>query len=495
MPYNASNNITVGGDWLPLVYETSYVPPSPPEEPPCNPRWKCGAWSDCESGIEKRTCNDDNMCGKGSAGLPPELENCSIINPNTCEESKTCFKNCVSEVIAYGNWSSCTNGIQEREVTYLFTCEGGVSFTNVSTSFTPCSVKPLTLIYSPLNLELKIPVNETLEFSVKAIDKSVIYPEFPLIKIRWYVDEKLIKEDASKKELESKYLKKFESNTTIKAEAVQENYSSTNITWKIETLPIKCIENWKCNWTHCDENYYKYPVECVDLNKCGTNWKMPGPEKCYCRPNLTCTEWSECKVDYEFSDVFQEKYIKEGKQKRVCNDTNFCLKPMFEEYRICSISIPISVKSTRWCNETFIEIYTKADNRLVSRLREKEALNISRVELSLVEPELKGYCSYCFDGIKNYDEEGVDCGGGNCPECIPPYPGDKFAIIKIIIEVLITLGIAYFIFSMSYDFIKILTTEKEVAPIIFEAPKEVIIKKKPSKKFLKELKKLRRKKH
>jgi hypothetical protein len=36
-----------------------------------------------------------------------------------------------------------------------------------------------------------------------------------------------------------------------------------------------------------------------------------------------------------------------------------------------------------------------------------------------LEGDFSGYCGYCYDGIKNYDEEGVDCGGDSCPACVP----------------------------------------------------------------------------
>ena len=40
------------------------------------------------------------------------------------------------------------------------------------------------------------------------------------------------------------------------------------------------------------------------------------------------------------------------------------------------------------------------------------------ININFVMTKFEGYCDYCFDGIKNYDEEDIDCGGPNCPPCL-----------------------------------------------------------------------------
>jgi hypothetical protein len=35
----------------------------------------------------------------------------------------------------------------------------------------------------------------------------------------------------------------------------------------------------------------------------------------------------------------------------------------------------------------------------------------------LIVTNFTGYCEYCYDNVKNYDETSVDCGGPNCPVC------------------------------------------------------------------------------
>jgi hypothetical protein len=88
------------------------------------------------------------------------------------------------------------------------------------------------------------------------------------------------------------------------------------------------------------------------------------------------------------------------------------------------VSVPIDAKTTEWCQETYVEVYEKDTNKLVSRVKESEIqfTDLSRVDISFISGEFTGYCDYCYDGIKNYDEERVDCGGPNCPSCIDEEP-------------------------------------------------------------------------
>ena len=46
-----------------------------------------------------------------------------------------------------------------------------------------------------------------------------------------------------------------------------------------------------------------------------------------------------------------------------------------------------------------------------------EESNLNRIDISFVAAEGKGNCDYCFNKIKDYDEEEVDCGGQYCNKC------------------------------------------------------------------------------
>ena len=42
---------------------------------------------------------------------------------------------------------------------------------------------------------------------------------------------------------------------------------------------------------------------------------------------------------------------------------------------------------------------------------------INNAEVIFLVGNFSGYCGYCYNGVKDYDETGIDCGGSNCPSC------------------------------------------------------------------------------
>ena len=136
-----------------------------------------------------------------------------------------------------------------------------------------------------------------------------------------------------------------------------------------------------------------------------------------CIPNWECSYWSECKVDYDIDGIISgtSSFEKPNEQERICIDINGC-EPNKIQKRECG-KVPIELKKEEWC---FIEHTVVLDNgKEVARIRPVLKQGIPRVDIdvgelmSLAEQE---FCWYCGDGIQNYDETGVDC-GGSCPEC------------------------------------------------------------------------------
>ncbi len=60
-----------------------------------------------------------------------------------------------------------------------------------------------------------------------------------------------------------------------------------------------------------------------------------------------------------------------------------------------------------------------------------------------------GYCPWCYDGIKDYDEESVDCGGSGCKACVeaevPEKMDEKTYILIYIIIIVLLAGIIYYL--------------------------------------------------
>jgi hypothetical protein len=180
-----------------------------------------------------------------------------------------------------------------------------------------------------------------------------------------------------------------------------------------------CVEKWECEWSKCS-NGYAVP-ECRDLNRCGTSYNIPKKLACdvrgSCTPDIVCEGWSECDIDYSFIDLVSGVQNLEGTRSRVCSDKNSCAEPSFET-KNCSVGVDIYTRRMRKCGIEFIGIYNKLTNDLISRI------DIGDVNNPHLNIDLDGgdqnYCDYCFDGVQNGDETGIDC-GGSCEVCETKY--------------------------------------------------------------------------
>jgi len=178
-----------------------------------------------------------------------------------------------------------------------------------------------------------------------------------------------------------------------------------------------CVESWECEWGGCEYGWSS--PKCLDLNSCGTSFevpaKLPCEERGKCIPEVVCSDWSECDVDYDFEDLVGKDEVKEikGGKSRICVDKKGCVETVKEE-AICSISIDIYTKRLERCGYNYIGVYDVLDDSTLAILQEGSAGNNF---LNIYFDDQDGiYCDYCFDGERNGDEEGIDC-GGSCKEC------------------------------------------------------------------------------
>jgi len=183
----------------------------------------------------------------------------------------------------------------------------------------------------------------------------------------------------------------------------------------------ECVESWQCQWSKCMGGFTT--PTCVDLNNCGTDYDAPKKIRCFnskCTPNIYCSTWSNCEVDYNFLDLvnLQLNDIK-GIKRRTCRDKNSCAEDI-EEVSQCSIGVDIYTKTFENCGIEFIGVYNCLDDSLIARI-EQGTENNPYLNIILDEEKENLYCDYCFDGILNGDEEKVDC-GGSCISCKEKYP-------------------------------------------------------------------------
>jgi hypothetical protein len=183
-----------------------------------------------------------------------------------------------------------------------------------------------------------------------------------------------------------------------------------------------CRESWQCEWSSCIDGN-SVPT-CIDKNSCGTEYSKPKEVDCgikKCTPDLQCGNWSNCKTNYEFNDLNSGIQNLEGIKSRLCEDKNNCVNSQYETQN-CSMKLNIYSKSVVWCGKKYIEIYDKTTNKMLSRIKNDKQGNLPLIEISLdidsskIGDSTQDYCDYCFNGIKDNDEQGVDC-GGSCKEC------------------------------------------------------------------------------
>jgi len=184
----------------------------------------------------------------------------------------------------------------------------------------------------------------------------------------------------------------------------------------------ECVEEWSCDWGDCIDGFME-PV-CSDLNNCGTEFDKPGVMSCdtqeVCRPDVFCEGWGECVVDYGLLDLVGKDIGRlNGVRSRVCSDRSGCVEARKEEEN-CSIGVDIYVKKFSKCGEDFIGIYNSLNDNLIARIKEGD--DEPYMDIYFDDRGNETYCDYCYDGILNSDEDGIDC-GGSCMPC-----GEKYKI-------------------------------------------------------------------
>ncbi len=126
-----------------------------------------------------------------------------------------------------------------------------------------------------------------------------------------------------------------------------------------------------------------------------------------------CSYWDECHVVYNLDDIINKGVLLNGQQERLCKDKNNCEFDVTER-RVCDSSVSIILKKVEVCEIEYLEVSDKESN-LISRLNLVE----NRLNIQFILDKSR-YYPYCFNNIKDCDEDGVDCvleSGGSCPVC------------------------------------------------------------------------------
>jgi len=129
-----------------------------------------------------------------------------------------------------------------------------------------------------------------------------------------------------------------------------------------------------------------------------------------CSADFVCSDWGACYADYTLRSLFSEDAIN-GISYRYCKDNNQCF-PDLVDSKDCSNQINITTRIQTWCNKEYLEVLD-GYGRVLARVDNNKFKNYLDVSLNI---DNTGYCYYCHDGKKDFDETGKDC-GGSCMSC------------------------------------------------------------------------------
>jgi len=226
-----------------------------------------------------------------------------------------------------------------------------------------------------------------------------------------------------------------------------------------------CVANFKCGlWSSCVDGIQTR--SCSDDNNCGIadyieeqvcgieaesvdefEDELPFIESMKeglgglfgggdCNSDFVCGEWNECRAVYTLDEIVKEKVLLKGEQSRDCVDENGCANDKVERQE-CDTKIPIVAKRVVRCSKDYIEIYDKKDI-LVSRM---EMFDGNKLNVQMPFDRF-GYCPYCFNVIKDFDEDEINCvyeEGGSCPVCTAEISTLKLDLMLVVLIVLIGL--------------------------------------------------------
>ncbi len=201
---------------------------------------------------------------------------------------------------------------------------------------------------------------------------------------------------------------------------------------KNTTEATNCTFIWECeNWSDCNANVKVR--SCFNKENCtGALEKPTEIDSCFMndtieeinegnndsleKPNLKCEDWGECKASFSFEEVLKGRVIFRGIQERKCYDSINSHDYKFER-RECETKNQIAIKNVARCSKNYIEVYD-LNNTLISNVEVAGKVH-KQLNVQFTNEEFN-YCDYCYNGIKDYDEQGVDCSNNlnrSCPVC------------------------------------------------------------------------------
>jgi hypothetical protein len=183
---------------------------------------------------------------------------------------------------------------------------------------------------------------------------------------------------------------------------------------------ICCSPEWSCtNFGDCENGTQMRT--CTDLHNCSTDEGKPDEWRgCVdsCHPRWVCEPWSECTYVDKVGDVITGDINYMGLQQRLCVDHNGCRDNM-TEYKNCTSDVELEFVRGFVCDEDTLKAINKKTGLPVT-LIDIEAWKSNMLDVAFIQASVQ-YCASCYNGIKDGNEQGIDCGGDGCRLCRPEH--------------------------------------------------------------------------
>jgi len=174
-------------------------------------------------------------------------------------------------------------------------------------------------------------------------------------------------------------------NNIQKRECIDKNNCEipTNFPGFAKNCGNTCNEGWVCEWSSCSSG--ESTPACYDSNNCGTSFLKPDKISCItsksCTPDIRCSNWSDCKTSYGFNDLIYGVQKLEGIRTSVCIDNNNCAPSQYITKQ-CSILVDTYIKEVKINEESYIEIYEKNTNNLLTTIKDSRKEKIPSLDIT-----------------------------------------------------------------------------------------------------------------
>ncbi len=175
----------------------------------------------------------------------------------------------------------------------------------------------------------------------------------------------------------------------------------------------ECFPEYKCGmWQDCIEGLQSRV--CVD-DKCNSKDIIERRfcEDLNCVPNIKCTEWTGCFYTDRVEDLFMAKIKFGGYKTRECVDSANCVDS-FSEEGVCDEVFDLDIKEVKYCGRDYVSINDPLSKKEIAKIN-LESWKKNRLDMTFSSGTTK-YCPSCFNGLKDENEEQIDC-GGDCRLC------------------------------------------------------------------------------